>query len=168
MQVSASLAATMRPSTDDTPLSDEFARDAWAQCLDENDAESVLVATLTIPGIIEGLKYEVPIKKCRLKDEAGNLTLPNEYCPMLNCDGASGCLGVSICVEVDLYAGADAGLPLSIYIYWIQGGQPNGQINRQLVIPVGPATQISGSGSSTLAIAFRPARHALTNPVIER
>lgn len=143
-----------------SPIGDGYARDTWEQCIDEHNADMVMVATLTIPGVASGIKYEVPIKRSRLKDEKGQLIYPGRVCSMLNCDGARGCLGISINVDPDLYMGADAGLRLSIYIYWIPHVRHGSPIDRQLVIPVGPATRVSIGESSTLDVEFRPSHSA--------
>src|SRR4051812_44505210 len=132
--VPAAAATTMPAVTGERARS--FAEDTWAECLDEQDAEMVLVAILTIPGILNEQPTELPIRRHRLLNDAGHLILPPGNYGMLNADGQRGYIGQSINVQPNLLRGSDVGISVNIFVYWGLDGK-RGQISQVLLVPAG-------------------------------
>jgi hypothetical protein len=127
-------------------------RTSFADCLfDERHAETVMIVTLDIPGVVKGKRMELPLKQVKESE------LPDGAFGMECADGANGFMDTSVSVFPEYSPGCETRANLSIGVAWALNDL-KGSIDQTIPTRIGETREIDLPNSVHLKIEFRPPR----------
>jgi hypothetical protein len=127
-------------------------RIAYESCFLEQDAETVIVLTLDIPGVMVGWKIELPIRR------KGELELSDGGGFHADFDGLRGD-GMNASVNIDPDYDHPDIARLTVHIDWDAHGK-HGSIHEEVFTPVGAMRLNTFPNSSQIRVEFRTPRRA--------
>lgn len=154
------------PVTDKAALQYLASQFSYSECA-ESEADTVLVFDLTIEGYMKSRRFEFPLKKEKLFDEQGNPLPSFMFTMRMECgDGISkktgkGCGHV---LSVGPRSYENGFIRMEVRVSWTSPEGKQGQIDDQVLLPVGQDSHDNFRGRWSYKASFRSPRKPATGP----
>ena len=123
----------------------------------EAEAETVLVAELTISGLFGSRPYVLPVRRESLCDGDGRLRLISDDQEMEFGDGKANGHGLGYGGEINVVAEPNNDIVLDVFVYWTSAYGVVGQLHQEVHAPPGQKTEYRLSNAAFLKVHFRDA-----------